>query len=87
MAILSSSIARLPCDSPESLVSSETLPDPLPSSSSSLIPSSIRSSPEALRLNCGSRLRLFDFFEASFSEFVLESVGRFESIEPCSHVS
>lgn len=89
MAFLSSSIAVLPEDSPESLVPSEVGVDlgPLPSSSSSLIGSSIFSSADTFLLNCGSRLLLFDFFDVSVSQFMLDSVGRFDSIEPCKHVS
>jgi hypothetical protein len=83
IAFLSSSIALLPSDSFESRVSSDVGLDPLPSSSSSLIPNSICSSVDGFRLNCGSRLLLFDFFEASFSELGLESVGKFEHIELC----
>ena len=55
IAFLSSSIPVLPCDSPESRVSSEAGldPDPLPwsPSSSSLIPRSILSSCDGFRLN------------------------------------
>lgn len=87
IAFLSSSIALLPSDSFESRSSLDVGLDPLPSSSSSLIPNSIFSSADGLRLNCGSKLLLLDFFEASFSELGLESVGRFEQIELCGVVS
>ena len=87
IAFLSSSIALLPSHSSESRVCSDVGLDPFPSSSSSLIPNSIFSSVDGFRLNCGSRLLLFDFFEFSLSELGLEGGGRFEQIESCGVVS
>ena len=80
MAFLFSSIALRAMDSTGSRVSSDAgleLFNWTSSSSSSLIPSSSFSSLDTLRANCGSRLLLFAFFEASPSDVTVERFGRF----------